>query len=160
MFAKAISGALLGLEASLVEVQCDVARGLPSFVIVGLPEKEVQESRERIRSAIKNTGYEFPAKRITANLAPADVRKEGVGLDLPLALAILQATGQLEGEHLDDCLFLGELSLDGELRAVKGVLPIALAAKEAGIRRVVLPVENAMEGAVIEGLEVIPLRSL
>lgn len=160
MFAKAISGALMGLEASLVEVQCDVARGLPSFIIVGLPEKEVQESRERIRSAVKNTGYEFPARRITANLAPADVRKEGVGLDLPLALAILQATGQLEGEGLNDCLFLGELSLDGELRAVKGVLPIALAAKEAGIKRVVLPVENAMEGAVIEGLEVLPLGSL
>ena len=160
MFSKAISGALLGLEASLVEVQCDVARGLPSFVIVGLPDKEVQESRERIRSAIKNAGYEFPTRRVTANLAPADVRKEGVGLDLPLALAILQATGQLEVERLEDYLFLGELSLDGELRAVKGVLPIALAAKEAGIKRLVLPAENAMEAAVIEGLEVLPLRSL
>jgi len=160
MFAKAISGALLGLEASLVEVQCDVARGLPSFVIVGLPDKEVQESRERIRSAIKNTGYEFPAKRITANLAPADVRKEGVGLDLPLALAILRATGQVEGEPLDDRLFLGELSLNGELRPVKGVLPIALAAHEAGLRKVIVPAANAMEAAVIEGLEVIPLRSL
>lgn len=160
MFAKAISGALMGLEASLVEVQCDVARGLPSFVIVGLPDKEVQESRERIRSAIKNVGYEFPAKRITANLAPADVRKEGVGLDLPLALSILQATAQLETEQLDDHLFLGELSLDGELRPVKGVLPIALAAKEAGIKRVILPAENAMEAAVIEALEVLPLQSL
>jgi len=160
MFAKAISGALMGLEASLVEVQCDVTRGLPSFVIVGLPDKEVQESRERIRSAIKNAGYEFPAKRITANLAPADVRKEGVGLDLPLALAILQATGQLEAEQLEESLFLGELSLDGELRAVKGVLPIALAAQKAGIRKVILPTENAMEGAVIAGLEVLPLGSL
>jgi len=150
----------MGLEASLVEVQCDVARGLPSFVIVGLPDKEVQESRERIRSAIKNAGYEFPPRRITANLAPADVRKEGVGLDLPLALAILQATGQLEAERLEDYLFLGELSLDGELRAVKGVLPIALAAKEAEIKRLALPAENALEAAVVEGLEVLPLRSL
>jgi magnesium chelatase family protein len=160
VFAKAISGALLGLEASLVEVQCDVTRGLPSFVIVGLPDKEVQESRERIRSAIKNAGYEFPTKRITANLAPADVRKEGVGLDLPLALAILQATGQLEGNHLQDCLFLGELSLDGGLRAVKGVLPIALAAKEEAINRLILPQENALEAAVVQGLEAIPLGSL
>ncbi len=160
MFAKAVSGALLGLEASLVEVQCDVTRGLPSFVIVGLPDKEVQESRERIRSAIKNAGFEFPPKRITANLAPADVRKEGVGLDLPLALAILQATGQLEGRHLGDCLFLGELSLDGELRAVKGILPIALAAKEEAIDRLILPRENATEAAVVEGLEILPLGSL
>lgn len=160
MFAKAVSGALLGLEASLVEVQCDVARGLPSFIIVGLPEKEVQESRERIRSAINNAGYEFPTKRITINLAPADVRKEGVGLDLPLALTILQATGQLEAGQSDGCLFLGELSLDGRLRAVKGVLPIALAAQEAGIKRVVLPAANALEAALIEGLEVLPSESL
>lgn len=160
MFAKAVSGALLGLEASLVEVQCDVARGLPSFIIVGLPEKEVQESRERIRSAINNAGYEFPTKRITINLAPADVRKEGVGLDLPLALTILQATGQLEVEGVNGCLFLGELSLDGQLRPVKGVLPIALAAQEAGIERVVLPAPNALEAALIEGLEVLPAESL
>jgi magnesium chelatase family protein len=160
MFAKAISGALLGLEASLIEVQCDVARGLPSFVIVGLPEKEVQESRERIRSAINNSGYEFPARRITVNLAPADVPKEGVGLDLPLALTILQATGQLEAERLDDYLFLGELSLDGRVRPVKGVLPIALAAQEAGVKRLLLPAENALEAALIEELEIFPLTSL
>ncbi len=160
MFAKAISGALLGLEASLIEVQCDVARGLPSFIIVGLPEKEVQESRERIRSAINNCGYEFPTRRITINLAPADVPKEGVGLDLPLALTILQATGQLEMERLDDYLFLGELSLDGRVRPVKGVLPIALAAQTAGVKRLLLPAENALEAALIEGLEVFPLTSL
>jgi len=160
MFAKTLSGALMGIEASLVEVQCDVARGLPSFIIVGLPDKEVQESRERIRSAIKNAGYEFPPKRITANLAPADLRKEGVGLDLPLALAILQATGQVEGGRAEEYLFLGELSLDGSLRPVKGVLPIALAAKEAGLRGVILPEGNALEAAVIEGLEVLPVGSL
>ena len=116
VFAKTLSGAVVGLEASLVEVQCDVARGLPGFVIVGLPDKEVQESRERIRSAIKNSGYEFPAKRITANLAPADLRKEGVGLDLPLALAILAATGQLELPQ-EDLLFLGSMAHSGRCGA-------------------------------------------
>ena len=159
MFAKTLSGAVVGLEASLVEVQCDVARGLPGFVIVGLPDKEVQESRERIRSAIKNSGYEFPAKRITANLAPADLRKEGVGLDLPLALAILAATGQLKLPR-EDLLFLGELSLDGALRPVRGVLPIALAAREAGLRGVVVPEGNALEAAVVAGLDVFPVSDL
>lgn len=161
MFAKALSGAVIGLEASLIEVQCDVARGLPGFVIVGLPDKEVQESRERIRSAIKNSGYEFPAKRITANLAPADLRKEGVGLDLPLALAILAATEQLEfSEANQDLLFLGELSLDGALRPVRGVLPIALAAREVGLRGIVVPEGNALEAAVVAGLDVFPVSDL
>lgn len=152
MFAKALSGAVVGIEATLVEVQCDISLGLPSFAIVGLPEKEVQESRERIRSAIKNSGYEFPAKRITANLAPADVRKEGVGLDLPLAVAILTATGQMPGDRLDEFLLLGELSLDGEVRPVKGALPIALAAREAGLPGVVVPKGNAAEAALVEGI--------
>ncbi len=152
MFAKALSGAVVGIEATLVEVQCDLSLGLPSFAIVGLPEKEVQESRERIRSAIKNSGYEFPAKRITANLAPADVRKEGVGLDLPLALAILTATEQMPGDRLDEFLLLGELSLDGEVRPVKGALPIALAAREAGLPGVVVPKGNVAEAALVEGI--------
>ncbi len=152
MFAKALSGAVVGIEATLVEVQCDISPGLPSFAIVGLPEKEVQESRERIRSAVKNSGYEFPTRRITANLAPADVRKEGVGLDLPLALAILTATGQMQSDRLGDLLLLGELSLDGGVRPVKGVLPIALAAREAGLPGVVVPKGNAAEAALVEGI--------
>jgi len=160
MFAKAISGAIMGIEAALVEVQCDIARGLPSFKIVGLPEKEVQESRERIRSAIVNTGFDFPAKRITANLAPADIPKEGVGLDLPLAISILKATGQIEGERIEQYLLLGELSLDGELRPVKGVLPIAIAAKEGQVKGILLPPGNAKEAAIVEGLEVLPVAKL
>lgn len=160
MFAKALSGAVVGIEASLIEVQCDITPGLPAFTIVGLPEKEVQESRERIRSAIKNSGFEFPSRRITANLAPADLRKEGVGLDLPLALSILKATGQLSGDRLERHLLLGELSLDGELRPVKGVLPIALSARASGIEGLLVPEGNAQEAAVVNKLNVHPLRTL
>ncbi len=160
MFSSCLSGALRGIEASLVEVQCDVSRGLPGFKIVGLPEKEVQESRERIRSAIKNADFSYPTKRITANLAPADVKKEGVGLDLPLAICILKSTDQLEGEGYQDHLLLGELSLDGQLRSVKGVLPIALAASKAGIQKALLPIDNAPEGAIVKDLEVMPVGDL
>jgi magnesium chelatase family protein len=161
MFARTLSGAVVGIEAALVEVQCDISPGLPSFAIVGLPEKEVQESRERIRSAIRNSGYEFPAKRITVNLAPADVKKEGVGLDLPLALAILRATEQLRcGRLEEDYLLLGELSLDGELRPVKGALPIALAARHSGVKGIVLPQGNADEAAIVEDLDVYGVSTL
>lgn len=160
MFSSCLSGALRGIEASLVEVQCDVSRGLPGFKIVGLPEKEVQESRERIRSAIKNSDFSYPTKRITANLAPADIKKEGVGLDLPLALCILKSTDQLKAKSYRDHLFLGELSLDGQLRSVKGVLPIALAASKEGIQKALLPVDNAAEAAIVKDLEVNPVANL
>ncbi|MCI2430649.1 YifB family Mg chelatase-like AAA ATPase [Candidatus Acetothermia bacterium] len=160
MFSKAISGAVVGIDAELVEVQCDIALGLPNFTIVGLPQKEVQESRERIRSALKNAGFEFPAKRITVNLAPADLPKEGVGLDLPLALAIAVATGQVNGERLIEFLVLGELSLDGEVRLVKGVLPIALAARQAGLKGMLLPAGNAPEAAMVSGLHAYPISHL
>ncbi len=160
MFAKALSGAVIGIDAALVEVQCDISPGLPAFTIVGLPEKEVQESRERIRSAIRNSGYEFPAKRITVNLAPADIKKEGVGLDLPLALAILKATGQLDSERLSDHLLLGELSLDGELRPVKGALPVSLAARRAGVNGIVLSQGNANEAAIVDHLNVWAVNTL
>lgn len=161
MFAKALSGAAVGIEAALVEVQCDISAGLPAFTIVGLPEKEVQESRERIRSAIKNTGYTFPAKRITVNLAPADVKKEGVGLDLPLALAILVATEQLQSDRLQDLLILGELSLDGEVRPVRGALPIALfAARDDAVKGLLVSQGNAREAAIVEGVEVYGVRTL
>ncbi|MFQ5795770.1 MAG: YifB family Mg chelatase-like AAA ATPase [Candidatus Bipolaricaulia bacterium] len=161
MYAKAISGAVMGITASLIEVQCDVSRGLPGFKIVGLPEKEVQESRERIRSAIKNTGLEFPIKRITANLAPADLRKAGVGLDLPIALSILEATGQIPEGRLERCLLIGELSLDGSLRPVRGALPVALAAVEAeDLDGIVLPMGNANEAAVVSELSVYPVGNL
>jgi magnesium chelatase family protein len=160
MFAKTISGAVVGIDAELIEVQCDIALGLPSFTIVGLPQKEVQESRERIRSALKNAGFDFPAKRITVNLAPADLPKEGVGLDLPLALAILVATGQISGERLTEFLVLGELSLDGELRPVKGVLPIALAARRHNIKSVIVPAGNAKEAAIVSSLNAYAVQNL
>lgn len=160
MFAKAISGAVVGIDAELIEVQCDIALGLPNFTIVGLPQKEVQESRERIRSALKNAGFEFPAKRITVNLAPADLPKEGVGLDLPLALAILAATEQMNGERIAELLALGELSLDGELRPVKGVLPIALAARKAGLKGLLVATGNAEEAAIVADIKVYPVAHL
>lgn len=160
MFAKAISGAVVGIDAELIEVQCDIALGLPTFTIVGLPQKEVQESRERIRSALKNAGFDFPAKRITVNLAPADLPKEGVGLDLPLALAILVATGQISSERLTEFLALGELSLDGAVRPVKGVLPIALAARKNNLKGVIVPAGNAKEAAIVSSLEVYAVENL
>ncbi len=160
MFAKAISGAVVGIDAELIEVQCDIALGLPSFTIVGLPQKEVQESRERIRSALKNAGFDFPAKKITVNLAPADLPKEGVGLDLPLALAILVATGQISGERLSEFLALGELSLDGEVRPVKGVLPIALAARRHNLKGVIVPAGNAKEAAIVSSVAVYAVENL
>jgi magnesium chelatase family protein len=159
MFAQLFSAVILGIEAQLVEVQCDIANGLPSFQIVGLPEKEISESRERIRSAIKNSGYTFPSKRITANLAPADLRKEGVGFDLPIALGILMASGQLS--HVSNrYLITGELSLDSKIRPVHGVLPMVLAARQAGVNGAILPQPNAVEAALVEGIPIYPVRIL
>ncbi len=158
MFAKLMSAVVVGIDAALVEVQCDVTGGLPTFQVVGLPEKEVTESRERIRSAIKNSGYAFPAKRITANLAPADLRKEGVGFDLPTALGIIIASAQISPSS--DYLVVGELSLNGEVRRVRGVLPIALAAAKAGLERIIVPEANAAEAALAEGIAVYPVRTL
>ena len=126
MFAQVLSAAPYGIEARLIEVQCDVSPGLPGFAIVGLPEKEVSEARERVRSAIRNAGLSFPQLRITANLAPADLRKEGAGFDLALAVALLVATGQVRPEATADTVFLGELALDGSLRPVRGTLAMAL----------------------------------
>ncbi|MFP4135603.1 MAG: YifB family Mg chelatase-like AAA ATPase [Candidatus Acetothermia bacterium] len=161
MISKAFSGAVTGINAIIVEVQCDVSRGLPGFKIVGLPEKEVQESRDRIKSAIDNSGYEFPTKKITANLAPADVKKKGVGLDLPIAATILQATGNLAEDALEGKLLIGELSLDGGLRSVSGVLPVALAAREdPKIDSLVVPQGNAREASIVEQLEVYPVSNL
>ncbi len=161
MISKSFSGAVTGIEAIIVEVQCDVSRGLPSFKIVGLPEKEVQESRDRIRSAIENSGFEFPTKKITANLAPADVKKQGVGLDLPIAATILQATGTLSENALKNKLLIGELSLDGGLRPVSGVLPVALAAREdRAIDSLVVPEGNANEASIAESLDVYPVSNL
>ncbi len=158
MYARLLSGAVLGIEARLIEVQCDVSGGLPLFHVVGLAEKEVSESRERIRSAIKNAGLQFPAGRITANLAPADLRKEGVGFDVPIAAAILIASGQVPTPAAS-YLFVGELALDGEIRGVRGVLPIAISAA-TDVDGMVVPLENAHEAALATKLPVYPVGSL
>lgn len=159
MFSRLISAVISGIDASLVEVQCDVANGLPAFQVVGLPEKEVTESRERIRSAVKNSGFSFPARRITANLAPADLRKEGVGFDLPIALGILIAAGEIPPPRAR-YLIVGELSLAGEVRRVRGVLPIALSAAKGELDGLVVPAENAPEAALVEGVPIYPVRTL
>jgi len=158
MFARLLSGVVIGIEARLIEIQCDVSGGLPTFNVVGLPEKEVSESRERIRSAIKNAGFSFPAGRITANLAPADLRKEGVGFDLPIAVAILMATGQIKGSA-KRYLVLGELALNGEVRGVRGVLPIALETANQ-IDGLIVPKDNALEAATATDKPVYPVNTL
>lgn len=159
MFGRLTSGAILGVEAQRIEIECDVSGGLPCFQIVGLPDKEVSESRERIRSALRNAGYSFPAGRITANLAPADVRKHGVAFDLPIALAILIASGQLPAPR-NPLLFVGELALDGAVRPVAGVLPLALRAAEEGLGGIVVPNDNVAEATLVPGLPVYPVSSL
>ena len=160
MLFKALSAAVFGIDAYPVEVEVDISAGLPNFTTVGLPDAAVRESRERIKSAIKNCGLDFPFQNITVNLAPADVKKEGSGFDLPIALGILGTTGVLLKTDLKNTLFLGELSLDGGLRPIKGALSIAAMARQKGIQRMVLPVENACEAAVVEELQVYGLRSL
>ena len=160
MLAKVHSCAIVGLEGAIVEVEVDTSRGLPSFVIVGLPDAAVQESRERVQAAVKNAGLEFPRHRLTVNLAPASLRKEGPAYDLPIALGALAATGQIRPGCLDRTLALGELSLDGSVRHVRGVLPMAALARQESFERVLVPVEDAREAALVPGLEVIPVASL
>jgi len=162
MLFKSLSAAVFGIEAYLVEVEVDVgSTKMGEFNVVGLPDIAVKESRERIKSALKNCGYDFPAPHgVTINLAPADVRKEGSAFDLPMALGILGCLGTFFGKPLDRMIFLGELSLDGGVRPVHGALSAALAAREKGIRALAVPEANAREAAVVEGLDVFPLRSL
>lgn len=160
MLAKITSGAVVGLTAVPVIVEVDIAaKGLPSFTIVGLPDKAIEESKERVRAAIKNTGAEFPAKRITVNLAPADLPKIGPAYDLPIALGILLASEQLE-HHLGDGLFCGELSLDGSLRHTNGILSMALLAKEQKRNQLFIPAIDAVEASVIKSIDVYPVETL
>ena len=159
MFAQIKSMGLLGVDGFLINVEADLSQGLPGFDVVGLPGAAVRESRDRVRASMKNCGFSYPVSRITVNLAPADVRKEGSVYDLPLLLALLKASGQLS-EPLEDAAFIGELSLTGEVRPVRGVLPMVIAARDAGIPRAFIPAGNAAEGAVVDGIEVIPVDSL
>ena len=150
----------MGLEGVIVEVEVDTSNGLPSMVIVGLPDAAVQESRERVQSAIKNAGLYYPRKRFTVNLAPASVRKEGPAYDLPIALGVLAASEQIPFEKLASTLVIGELSLDGSVRHVRGVLPMAATARREGYQKVIVPQADAAEAALVPDLEVIPVHDL
>lgn len=159
MLAKVTSCAVVGLDGALIEVEVDIARGLPSMTIVGLPDTAVQESRERVRAAIKNTGLPFPSERLTVNLAPADIRKAGPAYDLPIALGLLLASEQIYG-NVDKAIVMGELSLDGSVRHVSGVLPMTNLAKQEGFTALFVPAEDAAEASLIEGLTVYPVENL
>lgn len=159
MLAKVTSCAVVGLEGAPIQVEVDIARGLPSMTIVGLPDAAVQESRERVRAAIKNSGLPFPNNRVTVNLAPADIRKAGPAYDLPIAIGILLANEQIIG-NVDNAIIMGELSLDGGVRHVSGVLPMANLAKQEGFTTLFVPAEDAAEASLIEGLTVYPIESL
>ncbi len=160
MLSKVTSFALAGLEGVSVEVETDIQSGLPGYELVGLPDAAVRESRERVRSALKNSGKNFPARKVTVNLAPADLRKEGSYFDLAIAVGILAATGQLEPTYAAGYVFLGELALDGALRPVAGILPLLISAKAAGYKKVVIPAGNAGEAAYIEGIDTYAASSL
>jgi len=160
MLASLRTAAIFGIEACPVQVEVDVSFGFPHFNMVGLPDMSVRESRDRVRSAIRNSGFEFPQHKITVNLAPADVRKAGSSFDLPIALGILAASGVVERRHVADLVLLGELSLDGSIHATRGVLPIAAAARREGLGGILLPAANAAEAAIVTGLSVFAVSSL
>ena len=163
MLSKIKSMSLEGLSGYLVEIQTDVSGGLPNFDVVGLPDMRVKESKERVRLAIKNSGIEFPSRKIVVNLAPADIRKEGTFFDLPIAVGILIAIGEIKSIKIKDfesTIFLGELSLDGNINRVNGILPMCIEALELGIKRVIIPKENALEASIIKGLDIIPVENL
>jgi len=160
MLASLRSAALFGLEAIPVDVEVDVSFGLPALVLVGLPDASVRESRDRVRSAIRNSGFDFPLKRVTVNLAPADVRKAGTAFDLPIALGVLAATGVVGTRTISDTLIIGELSLDGSMLPTRGALPVAALARQRGFSRLVLPSANAAEAAVVDRLTLLPADTL
>lgn len=160
MLARLESAAVFGIDALTVHVEVDVSFGIPHFSLVGLPDASVRESRDRVRAAIRNSGFEFPAHRITINLAPADVRKAGSAFDLPIALGVLSAEGGLGDRDIRRIVVVGELSLDGTIHAARGVLPIAVAARAHGAQAMLLPAVNAAEAAVVEGLRLLPVRTL
>jgi magnesium chelatase family protein len=161
MISEILTAATVGVNAFIVKTETHFSTQVPAkFIIVGLPDKAVSEASERVIAAIKNSGYHYPNRRITINLAPADVRKEGSGFDLPIALGVICEAGQLRTDMLNDFVFVGELSLDGKIRPVRGILPIAIEAKKQGLKGLVVPEENAKEAAMVEGIDVFPLGSL
>lgn len=154
------SMSLQGLEGFLVDVQVDVSAGMPNWEVVGLPDASVREAKERVRTAIKNSGYDFHSRRIVINLAPADTKKEGSFFDLPIAVGILMDFQNIKCQNLEDTVFIGELSLNGNINKVNGILPMCIEAKKLGIRKIILSSENAKEAAIVEGLTVIGARNL
>ena len=160
VLSKTFSSSILGIDAYLVEVEVDISPGLPYFSTVGLPDGAVKESKDRVKSAIKNMGYSFPGTRITVNLAPADIKKEGSAFDLPIAIGILSAENHVNREMLNTYIFIGELSLDGRVKPVRGVLPTAVACRDKGMTGIILPKENAQEAAIVEGIDVIGVDTL
>ncbi|MBP7342794.1 MAG: YifB family Mg chelatase-like AAA ATPase [Smithellaceae bacterium] len=160
MFIKVFSVSVIGMDSYPIAVEVDVSDGLPQFATVGLPDASVKESRDRIRAAIRNSGYPFPRSHVTVNLAPADLRKEGTGFDLPIAVGILAAEEVVDPRTFDGCSFVGELSLDGGIKGVRGALPAAFKAREQGVRSFFVPGDNAPEAAMVEGLDVYGVRAL
>ena len=159
MVVRVKSMGLFGMDAYEVSVETDISKGMSSFEIVGLPDAAIKESRERVKAAIRNSGFEFPLRRVIVNLAPADVKKTGSLYDLPILMSILLSAGSLNND-ISDCAFIGELSLSGETRPVNGILPMAIEAKKNGVRRFFVPYDNAAEGAVVEGIEIMPVRTV
>ena len=160
MFSKIFSSATYGIDAYIIEVETHIEKNIPAFTIVGLPDSAVKESRERVIAAIKNSNFDFPSKKITINLAPADIRKEGSAFDLPIAIGVLATLEKVSEKYIGDSILLGELSLDGKLRAIKGVLPIAVEAKRTGIKRIILPAESASEASIVDGVDVFGVTTL
>lgn len=160
MLSKIYSCGLLGVDGIIVTVEIDISRGLPGYSLVGLPDAGIKESKDRVFSAIKNSNYNYPMERITINLAPADLKKEGSAYDLPIAIGILSSSDQLSKPNLDNYLIIGELSLSGEIRAINGVLPMVLAAKKNKIRKIIVPYGNHFEAAVVDGVEIYPVSCL
>lgn len=160
MYSKIIGCGLLGIEGFVVEIETDISNGIPSFDIVGLGDAAIRESRERVRSAVKNSEFEFPIRRITMNLAPANLKKEGSSFDLPIALGVLASMGVIDHSIASCSMFIGEMSLDGEIKAVRGALPIAVCARLNGFQYLFLPVDNAREASVVKGLKIIPVKNL
>lgn len=160
MLSRIKSMSLLGVDGYLVDVQVDVSGGLPSWEVVGLPDTSVREAKERVRTSIQNTGIEFKSRKIVVNLAPAYTKKEGPAFDLPIAIGILIAIGEIENKVKEDCILLGELSLDGRLNKVNGVLPMCIEAYNLGIKEVILPYDNRLEAGMVNGLTIFPAKTL
>jgi magnesium chelatase family protein len=160
MLAKLRSMAVLGIDAFEIGIEADISEMLPSFTIVGLPDGAVRESKERVMSAIKNCGFEFPSRKVTINMAPADIKKEGSAFDLPIAIGLLIASGQVTIESPQQYLIAGELSLDGSVKRIRGMLSMAICARELGAKGLIVPRENAEEAAVAEGVDIYPVDTL